>query len=76
MLMMDPTPRSTLPEMYRVAPHSKGMRRRNRKLTSGVASDMYFLETHSLSKLVKKLLGAKGIATKSKDATRGSWPHY
>ena len=24
----------------------------------------------------KKLLGAKGIATRSKDATRGSWPYY
>ena len=24
----------------------------------------------------KKLLGAPGIATKSKDATRGSWPYY
>ena len=24
----------------------------------------------------KKLLGAKGIATGSKDATRGSWPYY
>ena len=23
-----------------------------------------------------KLLGAKGIATRSKDATRGSWPYY
>ena len=24
----------------------------------------------------KKLLGAPGIATRSKDATRGSWPYY
>ena len=24
----------------------------------------------------KKLLGAPGIATRSKDTTRGSWPHY
>ena len=24
----------------------------------------------------KKLLGAKGIDTRSKDATRGSWPYY
>ena len=24
----------------------------------------------------KKLLGSKGIATRSKDATRGSWPYY
>ena len=24
----------------------------------------------------KKLRGAKGIATRSKDATRGSWPYY
>ena len=24
----------------------------------------------------KKLLGAKGIATRSKDATRGSWHRY
>ena len=24
----------------------------------------------------KKLLVAKGIATRSKDATRGSWPYY
>ena len=24
----------------------------------------------------KKLLGAKGIATRSKDATKGSWPYY
>ena len=24
----------------------------------------------------KKLLGAPGIATRSKDATRGSWPDY
>ena len=24
----------------------------------------------------KTLLAAKGIATKSKDATRGSWPYY
>ena len=24
----------------------------------------------------KKLLGAKGITTRSKDATRGSWPYY
>ena len=24
----------------------------------------------------KKLLGAKGIATTNKDATRGSWPYY
>ena len=24
----------------------------------------------------KKLLGTKGIATGSKDATRGSWPYY
>ena len=24
----------------------------------------------------KKLLGAKGIATRSKNATRGSWPYY
>ena len=24
----------------------------------------------------KKLLGTKGIATRSKDATRGSWPYY
>ena len=24
----------------------------------------------------KKLLGALGIATRSKDATRGSWPYY
>ena len=24
----------------------------------------------------KKLLGAKGIATRNKDATRGSWPYY
>ena len=24
----------------------------------------------------KKLLGAKGIPTRSKDATRGSWPYY
>ena len=24
----------------------------------------------------KKLLGAAGIATRSKDATRGSWPYY
>ena len=24
----------------------------------------------------KKLVGAKGIATRSKDATRGSWPYY
>ena len=24
----------------------------------------------------KKLLGAPGIATRSKDATRGSWPSY
>ena len=26
--------------------------------------------------LTKKLLGAPGIATRSKDATRGSWPYY
>ena len=24
----------------------------------------------------KKLLGASGITTRSKDATRGSWPYY
>ena len=24
----------------------------------------------------KKLLGAPGTATRSKDATRGSWPYY
>ena len=24
----------------------------------------------------KKLLGAKGIATRNKNATRGSWPYY
>ena len=24
----------------------------------------------------RTLLGAKGIATRSKDATRGSWPYY
>ena len=24
----------------------------------------------------KKLLGAPGITTRSKDATRGSWPYY
>ena len=24
----------------------------------------------------KKLLGAPGIATRNKDATRGSWPYY
>ena len=24
----------------------------------------------------KKLLGAKGIASRSKDATKGSWPYY
>ena len=24
----------------------------------------------------KKLVGAPGIATRSKDATRGSWPYY
>ena len=24
----------------------------------------------------KKLLGAKSIATRNKDATRGSWPYY
>ena len=24
----------------------------------------------------KKLLGAPGIATRSEDATRGSWPYY
>ena len=27
-------------------------------------------------RLNKKLLGAPGIATRSKDATRGSWPYY
>ena len=26
--------------------------------------------------LTRTLLGAKGIATRSKDATRGSWPYY
>ena len=26
--------------------------------------------------LLRTLLGAKGIATRSKDATRGSWPYY
>ena len=35
---------------------------------------------HGLSKaslsLSILLLGAKGIATRSKDATRGSWPYY
>ena len=25
---------------------------------------------------IRKLLGAPGIATRSKDATRGSWPYY
>ena len=27
-------------------------------------------------KAIPWLLGAKGIATRSKDATRGSWPYY
>ena len=26
--------------------------------------------------VAEKLLGAPGIATRSKDATRGSWPYY
>ena len=31
---------------------------------------------HSIQGAYKKLLGAPGIATRSKDATRGSWPYY
>ena len=29
-----------------------------------------------LARPVRQLLGAPGIATRSKDATRGSWPYY
>ena len=31
---------------------------------------------HLYSFVARTLLGAKGIATRSKDATRGSWPYY
>ena len=35
-----------------------------------------FLEAVPCVGATSLLLGAKGIATRSKDATRGSWPYY
>ena len=35
-----------------------------------------FEELHRTMKQTTMLLGAKRIATRSKDATRGSWPYY
>ena len=37
---------------------------------------LYLAKNQYLDCWSKKLLGAPGIATRSKDATRGSWPYY
>ena len=42
--------------------------------TPSMSSDTRLTKTES--KTTRTLLGAKGIATRSKDATRGSWPYY
>ena len=37
---------------------------------------LYTGVTVTLRNGARTLLGAKGIATRNKDATRGSWPYY
>ena len=58
-----------------------GLTTRNEKLlvTKGITTSNYHRETVSAlcwTTSNKKLLGAPGINTRSKDATRGSWPYY
>ena len=43
--------------------------------TSRVEAWMILLRRCSVTRN-KKLLGAPGIATRSKNGTRGSWPYY
>ena len=44
--------------------------------TSAAGGHRYRIIQIELTTRNKKLLGAPGIATRSKDATRGSWPYY
>ena len=47
-----------------------------KKLLEGCQVDALPQQRGSLITSNKELLGAPGIATRSKDATRGSWPYY
>ena len=52
-----------------------GLTTSNKKLLSLLGARM-LLGAPGLTTSNKKLLGAPGIATWSRDATRGSWPYY
>ena len=51
----------------------KCVSRRRRKVSTHLQQKEILRASRSRS---KKLLGAPGLTTRSKDATRGSWPYY
>ena len=61
-------------EMLKFASRNKCLTSSNKKLL-GTRNKCIASSNKCLTSSNKKLLGAPGIATRSKDATRGSWPY-
>ena len=63
------------------SPQARG--RTSSRVSDGRCEELAPAESHDVSCLMfilctrsRTLLGAPGIATRNKDATRGSWPYY